>query len=69
MYLLIDIFSAFQIEHVVTTDDVDGSTIIKFGISGVDTHQVQLTFNQDQPTQTNDIVISDVDIKACYSIG
>ena len=53
----------------MTTDDVGGSTIIKFGISGVDTHEVELTFNQDEPTLTNDIVISDIEIKACYSIG
>ena len=58
-----------QIEHVVTTDDQSGSTIIKFGISGVDTHEVELTFNQDEPSPTEDIVISDVEIKACYSIG
>ena len=53
----------------MTTDDQSGSTIIKFGITGVDTHEVELTFNQDEPSQTEDIVISDVEIKACYSIG
>ena len=55
--------------HVVTVDDISGSTIIKFGISGVDTHEVELGFYQNEPSETNDMQISEMDIKACYVIG
>ena len=58
-----------QVEHVVTTDDVSGFTIIKFGIAGIDTHEVEITFNQDGPSNTNDMHISNVDIKACFVLG
>ncbi len=53
----------------MTTEDESGLTIIKFGVSGVDTHEVELTFNQNTPSPQPNIAVSGVTLKACYAIG